>query len=636
MALDIETFSNTTGPNSFFKAAGHPLVVDSVHALVREVAAAGPVAIYNPLGHAQDLAELYDLTGWDVAGVYVQRAEELGRTLLGEKVRAVTQLEGSNAACVFVAGFDAERAVAQIRRLVPDRARVVTLDSARLPDDMLSNRQRYLDGLNFATNFAFFRDAGGHHTAVVSANYWHAHGARGTALWLCLFDEDGQVLAQWREALPESAASFTIDSAEVRRRFGLGEFTGSLFIHALHVAGHDVLKYALDTYGDDERVLSSTHDANAWPAELYGGLPAPRPGERVLLWVQNSHPTPIPAGGVGLNLMGSPEVKWFDEEIPPFGTRAIDVGRLLPAAEWPGQIEVRAGKHFVRPRYEVVSDGGPCRIAHANVERTDLVPDPNIPELSGLMGKGFILPASVLPLEEWQSVVLPTPMTTCQEELPLQLLVYDASGAEVLRHRLGRVKRSDSVALDVGGLLEKAGKTLPSGYGHMELAYDFSEGGEADGWLHGLFRYEHKEDGHGADSSFGSHMYNLPITYKNEPQSYIGRPPGLSTRLFLRLGPPPSETLCHLIYPASGDWHPTSSTSLILHDARGNEVARREVAIPRSGSLLWRYTETFDETERARAGAGAYGMVRDVTCRLFGYQGLMKPSGAFSFDHMFG
>ena len=40
----------------------------------------------------------------------------------------------------------------------------------RLPQRMLTNPQRYLDPLNFATNFAFFRDAGGRHTRIVTAN----------------------------------------------------------------------------------------------------------------------------------------------------------------------------------------------------------------------------------------------------------------------------------------------------------------------------------------------------------------------------------------------------------------------------------------------------------------------------------
>ena len=177
---------------------------------------------------------------------------------------------------------------------------------------------------------------------------------------------------------------------------------------------------------------------------------------------------------------------------------------------------------------------------------------------------------------------------------------------------------------------------LGDGYGHVELVYDFAAGGAADGWLHGLFRYEDRASGHAAETSFGAHVFNTVLTYRGEPQSYAGRAPGLSTRLFLRLGEAPLDTLCHLIYPASTPWHARSATDLVLHDGAGREVARRRVAIPCSGSLFWRYAEMFDADARARAGAGAYVVIRDVTCRLFGYHGLVAADGAFSLDHMFG
>ena len=72
--------------------------------------------------------------------------------------------------------------------------------------------------------------------------------------------------------------------------------------------------------------------------------------------------------------------------------------------------------------------------------------------------------------------------------------------------------------------------------GHAELVYDFRAGGQADGWLHGLFRYEHRASGHVADTSFGAHIFNTAMTYRDEPQSYAGPAPGLTTRLFLKLG----------------------------------------------------------------------------------------------------
>jgi hypothetical protein len=281
-----------------------------------------------------------------------------------------------------------------------------------------------------------------------------------------------------------------------------------------------------------------------------------------------------------------------------------------------------------------VSGGGKRRIAHANVERSDLRPDPKIADLSNLLGKGYLLPAPILPREHYRTLALPTPMATTQQELPIALAAYDRAGREVARHRLGRVKRRESAALDLDTVLN--GAVLPGGWGHLELLYDFAEGGEADGWLHGLFRYEHRATGHAAETSFGAHVFNTVLTYKGEPQSYAGKAPGLSTRLFLRLGEGELDTLCHLIYPASTPWHGESRTDLVLHDAAGGEVARVAVAIPCSGSLNWRYHAMFAPAARAKAGANAYIVIRDTTCRLFGYHGLVRRDGAFSLDHMFG
>jgi len=636
VALAIATFSNRAGASTFFKAVGHPRVAAAAQKLVAALRSAGSLAAYDPLGQLGELAELHDLRGCPLREVYVQRLEELGEERLGLPVRPASELASSRAELLLVAAFDAERLVDQIRPLLPAGLRVLTLDALRLPDALLTRPERYLDPLNFATNFAFFRDEGGHHTRLASANYWHARGARGVRLALWLFDAEGRRLAEWQEPLPEGPVGVVLESREVRRRFGLGPFTGSLFLHAVGAAGHDVVKYALDTLGDDPALLSATHDANAWPADLYAGLPAPRPGERVLLWVQNSHPAPIPAGAVGLRRMGDERWEPWGEEIPPFGTRALEVGELLPDLRWPAQLEVRAGRHFVRPRYEVVRAEGRRWIAHANVERSDLAPDPRLPELGPLLGKGYLLPAPVLPVERWRTLVLPTPMATDQRELPLELRVYDAAGREVLRERLGRLPRGHARALDVSGLLLGAGAELAEGYGHLELCYDLAEGGEADGWLHALFRYEDRASGHAAETSFGAHVYNLPVTYRGEPQSYASSPPGLSTRLFLRLGHGGRDVLCHLLYPVSDTWRETSCTRVLLSDAGGSQVAERALAVPRSGSRLWRASELFGAEALARAGEGGYALVRDATCRLFGYQGLLGPGGSFSLDHMFG
>jgi len=270
-AFDIKTFDNATGGSTVFKALGHPLVAEPARRMIEDLAGRGPLALYDPQGVLQDLAALYDLSRWSVADIFVQRVEDLGRTALGRAVRPVSELADCPAATLLVLSFDGARAAAQIAPVTPPAMRVETLDCLRLPDDFLSVRQRYLDRLNFATDFVFFRDAGGWHTRLVTANYWHNHGARDTRLWLRLFDGAGKVLASWEEKVAAGPARITLDSAEIRARHNLPEFTGSLFVHAIGVAGHDVLKYALDIYGEAPDLMSCTHDSNSWPADRYAG-----------------------------------------------------------------------------------------------------------------------------------------------------------------------------------------------------------------------------------------------------------------------------------------------------------------------------------------------------------------------------
>lgn len=632
MALDIDTFSNVSGGFSFFKAVGHPLAAPKIRDLLSGLTA--PIALYDPAGHANAFAELHELASQPIAGVFVQDLSAIGDQVCGQTAQPVTALPESNPGSVLVLAFDADRLIDHIRHLVPGGVPIASLDDARLDGTMLTNERRYLDPINFATNFAFFRDTGHEHTRLVTANYWAGYGAQDTRIWFCLFDEAGSVLAEWEDKLPAGVGGLRVDSRDIRARFDLPLFSGQLFLHVINGAGHDVVKYALDTYGDTKESLSCTHDANAWPADLYAGLPAPEEGGEVILWVQNSHPCPVRAGSIGLNRMGHDEIAWLDREIPPFGSFALAVSDLLPDVKWPAQIEIQAGKHFVRPRYEVRAPNGRMRISHPNVERTDLQPDPGIAEIGNLMGKGYLLPAPVLPRDRFRTQILPTPMSTAQTTLPVTALLFDADGRPVAEHSFGNLPRDHDAILDVDAMLN--GTALQSGYGHVELVYDFAAGDTADGWLHGLFRYEDRNTGHGADTSFGAHIFNTVLTYRNEPQSYSGPAPGLSTRLFLRLGPAPLETMCHLIYPASTPWNAASDTHLLLYDGGGDQVAERTVAIPCGGSLYWCYGDLFDDADRKAAGDDGYIIIRDQTCRLFGYHGLQNGGESFSLDHMFG
>ena len=58
MALLIDTYSNSTGGSTFFKAIGHPLTARKISDLVHSLS--DPVAIYDPLGFATPFAEIHD------------------------------------------------------------------------------------------------------------------------------------------------------------------------------------------------------------------------------------------------------------------------------------------------------------------------------------------------------------------------------------------------------------------------------------------------------------------------------------------------------------------------------------------------------------------------------------------------
>jgi hypothetical protein len=628
--LDIETFDARAGGNVLYKALAHPLAAEAISDLYARIK--GPAVLVDPDDTAAALFALHPGAP-AFAARHVQDVAALGRDRAGLPGLPLNDLARTPAATVLLAAFDAERVSERIAPLLPPGARLLTLDAARIPATMLTNPRRYLDRLNFATNHAFFRDAEGLSTRLVTANYWAGYGAGPVRLWLRLFDGRGAVLATWEEAAPSGGGGIVIDSAAVRERFALPEFTGQLFVHAIGVTGHDVIKYALDTYGSgNQRSLSVTHDANAWPADRYAGIPAPAERERVVVWIQNSHAAPIPAGAIALDRMGAERPAVLERGLDPFETVALDVADLLPGIVWPAQVELRCGRHLVRPRYEVTRDGR-TRIAHANVERANLAPDPGIPSLPAPLGRGYLLPLPVLPRRDFRTWILPTPMAERQHDLPVRLQVFQPDGTLAADRFLGRLPRDHALAVDLDDLLPA--DRLAEG-GHADLFYDFRDGGQADGWLHALVRAERRDTGHIAESSFGAHIFNTAMTYRDEPQSYAGPPPGLSTRLFLKLGHGGRRSFALLIYAASAPWRPVSATRLVLHDAAGDRLAEASLEVACSGSALVFPDAVFAADLLARAGDAGYVLIRDTTCRLFGYHGQMDDRGGFSLDHMFG
>ncbi len=65
-------------------------------------------------------------------------------------------------------------------------------------------------------------------------------------------------------------------------------------------------------------------------------------------------------------------------------------------------------------------------------------------------------------------------------------------------------------------------------------------------------------------------------------------------------------------------------------------LAEAPLTIACSGSALVFPDEVFSPETLAEAGPDGYVLIRDTTCRLFGYHGLMDAAGGFSLDHMFG
>ena len=378
------------------------------------------------------------------------------------------------------------------------------------------------------------------------------------------------------EACGPGSAAIVIDSREVRARFGLGDFTGQLFVHFVGAAGHDVVKYALDTFGDTDAIATERCPARTTPMPgrpiAMPGCRRRRRGERVVLWVQNSHPTPIPAGAIGLNPMGEDTVVPFAEPIGPFASRAVDVAELLPGS--PGRGRSRsapASTSCVRATRSSPAGAPPHRARQCRARRSAARPA-LCRSSARCWARAICCRRRSCRAASGKACCCRRRWRTSQTELPIAALVYDADG-----QRSGAGCRSAGCRATTRRRCRwtRLAAGLGDGHGHVELVYDFRDGGSGDGWLHALFRYRHRASGHAAETSFGAHVFNTILTYRDEPQSYVGRPPGLSTRLFLRLGEAPYDTLCHLIYPASLPWRPESATEIILHDRAGAEIARR-------------------------------------------------------------
>src|SRR5580658_4263478 len=141
MALRIDTFDNARGGNTLYKALAHPLAAPPGRDLIANLKRRGKVAIVDPQGAAEGFAELFDLSGLDIAGVYVQDVARIGKPLLGRMAEGVPALARSAARAVLVAAFDADRLIGQIAPFVPQNCDLFSLDDMRIPAERLTNKR---------------------------------------------------------------------------------------------------------------------------------------------------------------------------------------------------------------------------------------------------------------------------------------------------------------------------------------------------------------------------------------------------------------------------------------------------------------------------------------------------------------
>ena len=365
---------------------------------------------------------------------------------------------------------------------------MLTLDEARLSQTaLLTNPRRYLDRLNFATNFAFFRDADGLSTRLVTANYWAGYGAwPGAAVAAPVRRRRRRARDLGGDACRPGPAASRSTARRCASASACRQFTGQLFIHAIGVAGHDVVKYALDTYGVGQRRSLSVHPRRQRLA-VATAMPACRRRAPTSGWCcgcRTATPPRSPPAPIALDRMGASAGAARTRPVGPFRHASpLDVAELLPGLHWPAQVELRSRP----PRRAPALRGDarrPTRIAHVNVERANLRPDPAIATLPTRSAAATCCRSRSCRADRFRSIVQPTPMADAQDDLPLRLDVFDPEGATRARAlpRLPATRpRASRVDLDALDAPRK---------GHAELVYDFRDGGEADGWLHALFRYE--------------------------------------------------------------------------------------------------------------------------------------------------
>ena len=357
--------------------------------------------------------------------------------------------------------------------------------------------------------------------------------------------------------------------------FDLPEFTGQLFVHAIGVAGHDIVKYALETYGDDNPpILSATHDADSWPSDLYAGLPAPRRWRRGHpLGAEQPSDHDHARRNRALGNMGRDGIARLNEEIAPFATRALRVSEPfvlpdLPLASTdrnPRRKALRAAAlRNYREGWPLAHRAPECR-AERSEERSPAFAPGAICSVKSTSPGSDPAGSTATPQQ-----ALPTPMSTAQTHLPLKALVFRADGAAARDTQIRQSPRDHARYAGRFAVGEFPARLRPS---RTRLRFRC---GRCGGRMAArALRSRDLASGHQAETSFGSHIFNIALTYRASRNPIPGRRPvfrRVSSCAWRR-----SRTLLPPRLSLIGRWHPHSTTSLTLRDTQGKEIARNEI-----------------------------------------------------------
>jgi hypothetical protein len=94
MPLRIETFDNTRGGNTLYKALTHPAAARLAQDLLDTLAKHAPIAVYDPSGAAEPFDAIFNLAQIEISEVFVQQVAQIGATILGRRARPLLPAPG--------------------------------------------------------------------------------------------------------------------------------------------------------------------------------------------------------------------------------------------------------------------------------------------------------------------------------------------------------------------------------------------------------------------------------------------------------------------------------------------------------------------------------------------------------------